>query len=554
VRLVDPACGNGVFLLAAYRFMLTWYSTWYNTPYLPFAERRRILLEHIYGVDRDMQAVDAARHALRLALLHNHAPPGERVDTEPCVLPRLDTTILCGDALIGPDISTEQLSSSSSSSSSTCHSIPDETASDTLTPLDWATAFPTIQQQGGFDIVIGNPPWVFTRNVAFGPQLKSYYARHYTSARGKINLCALFVERGLHLLNPQGMLAMILPNTILRSTTYAHLREHMVQQYHILKITDAGAGVFPGVTAPSIILLATRKHKHAASAEPEPEPMQVATLQPAGHEEPRHCIAPAHILANPGCVIDLYADGAGRALLAQVAQQCQPLAACVTHLMTGIQTWKQHKHAFIADRPLDDEYKPLLEGKDIGRYTLTFRQKYIWYNAAVLNVMQNEEVFLLPEKIVIQRISGGACPLKATLDRNGFYCYNSLNTLVCHSLDQRYILGLLNSRFLNWLYSIRFSNRSKLTVNIAIKNLRQLPVPVVNMSHPTERARYQSLVEHVEQMLTLHAQAKQAHTAAQHAALQQHIAHTDWQIDQLVYALYGLDEKAIRMVEQATGS
>jgi len=251
-------------------------------------------------------------------------------------------------------------------------------------------------------------------------------------------------------------------------------------------------------------------------------------------------------------VIDLYADENMRHLIDRVRGQCQPLSDYVTHLISGIQTWKQHKSNFISDKPLSHEYKPLLEGKDIGRYELAFDQKYIWYSKKVLNVMQDEAIFLLPEKVLIQRISGGNRPLRATLDRDGYYCFNSINTLVCHDLDNRYILGILNSRFMSWFYGITFSNRSQLTVNIANRNLKQLPIRTINFDGPTDAARHDKMVALVERMLELHRKLAAAAIPADKDLYQRQIEATDRQIDALVYELYDLTEDEIKIVEEAT--
>ena len=166
--------------------------------------------------------------------------------------------------------------------------------------------------------------------------------------------------------------------------------------------------------------------------------------------------------------------------------------------------------------------------------------------------MQDENIFLLPDKIVIQRISGGTRPLKATLDEKRRYCFNSVNTLVCHSVANQYVLGLLNSTLLSWYYYNRFSNRSELTVNIATKLLRQLPIPAVNLSNAIGKARYNRMVQLVERMLALHKQL--AATKADHSktTVQRQIDATDVQIDKLVYELYELTPDEIKIVETTT--
>ena len=508
--ILDPACGAGAFLIGAYHALHAWYRRRFARP-LTLDERARLVHDHLYGVDIDPRAVAATRHALIQAVGEGEAGAAHSVPPSlPC--PDFSHNIRCGNALLGADFPAD---------AGHC-------------PFDWEQAFPAILRRGGFGVVIGNPPWGFTRNVAFAPALKRYLARRYTSAHGKINLCALFLERGLSLLRPGGCLAMIVPNTVLRSTTYAPLRDHLLRHYGLEQITDMGARIFPGVTAPPVILF-------ARTAPPSPAPLRVVTLDSDGREHHANTIAPQRLRHNPGSVIDLYTTDQTYRLLERIGQQCVPLERYITHLIAGIQTWKQPKGAVMAAAPLTPDYKPLLEGRDIGRYRLTFRQKYICYREDRLNVLQDEHIFLVPEKILIQRISsGGAHPLKATLDRDQFYCYNSINTLVCHGVDQRYILALLNSRLFNWLYSLRYSNRSTLTVNIANRNLRQLPI----MPPPTSATGdtlYQQIIAEAERLLVLNQPGKISDNASERAALEE-------SLDEYIYTLYGLTDAERRLV------
>ncbi len=505
LTILDPACGAGVFLTGAYHALYAWYRHHYARP-LTLAERTQLVHNHLYGVDIDPRAVNATRHALVQAVVQ-----GE----DDAVPADFGHNIRCGNALLGADFPADA----------------------THTPFDWNTAFPTIVSGGGFGVVIGNPPWVFTRNVAFDPDIKHYLAAHYASAHGKINLCALFVERGLSLLRPGGRFAMIVPNTLLRSTTYAPLRALMLHGHSLEQITDMGTRVFAGVTAPSVILFARKGKAHTA-------PLRVVTLDREGREHHANTIAPQRLGHNPGAVIDLYTTEQTRSLLERLGQQCVPLNRYITHLIAGIQTWKHPKETVIASAPLTSDYKPLLEGKDIGRYRLTFRHKYICYREDRLNVLQDEQIFLRPEKILVQRISGGGThPLKATLDRNQFYCYNSINTLVCHSIDQRYILALLNSRLFNWLYSLRYSNRSTLTVNIANRNLRQLPI-IPTPPDPTGAACYQQIIADAERLLALHTGPDSRAATHEQAALES-------RLDEHIYTLYGLTETERLLVRGA---
>ncbi len=524
IKILDPACGSGSFLTRAYEELLSYHARvkGKSPADLNQSERQRILLGNIFGVDLDNQAVEIAKLSLLLCSLAGQE-----------TLPSLADNIRQGNSLIsGTD---EELR----------HYFGD--GWEEKHRFNWEQEFKEIMKDGGFDVVIGNPPWVFTRDVDLGESAKRYFSDHYVGAKGKVNSYALFLWRGVNLLNSNGLFSMIIPNTFLRATTYEDLRRNLLSQYCVLEISDAGPDVFPGVTASTVIPL-IKKGKQSLK-------IQINTLDKTGKATLMNSVDTKRVLENPAVVVDIYADDAFHQIADRVSAICQPLSAYIGYLISGIQTWKQHKSNFIANRRLTKDYKPLLEGKDIGRYQLSFADRYIFYDRKVLNVMQDESIFLLKEKILIQRVSGGAQPIKATLDRDSFYTFNSINTLVCRGLDNRYTLGCLNSKFMNWFYYNKFTNRSSLTVNISARFLKQLPIRRIDFDNPVDKKMHDELVALVDRMLELNRQLAPIRNTPCHEQdeLLREIKHTDRQIDNLVYDLYGLTEEERKIVEESTG-
>ena len=520
IKILDPACGSGSFLIRAYDELLNYHAYQRSKPVaeLDQWERRAILLGNIFGVDLDMQAVEIARLNLLLRSL-------ARRET----LPSLADNIRRGNSLI----------------SGTEEELKNYFGDNwwEKNPFNWEEEFNGIMADGGFDVVIGNPPWVFTRDVDFGEPMKRYFSDRYVGASGKVNSYALFIWRGVSLLRPNGLFSMIIPNTFLRATTYEDLRRNLLENYSLLEITDAGPDVFPGVTASTAILIIKKDKKSRK--------VRVNSLSKAGKSELINSISTRTILKAPAAVISIYADKTFEQIANRLETYCEPLSTYIQYLISGIQTWKQHKSNFIADRQLSADYKPLLEGKDIGRYELHFAERYILYDRKVLNVMQDESIFLLKDKILIQRVSGGAQPIKATLDRDSFYTFNSINTLVCRGVDNRYILGCLNSKFINWFYYNKFTNRSSLTVNISARFLRNLPIRRIDFSNPAEKKIHDDLVALVSKMLELNKRLGPIRNTYcnERDELLREIERTDKEIDNLVYELYGLTEEERQIIE-----
>ena len=294
LHVLDPACGSGSFLLGAYQRLLDWHLTWYaeNEPEkhskgrkpkifqgpggdwrLTTAEKKRILLNNIYGVDIDTQAVEVTKLSLLLKVLE-----GESAETlgkslalfRERALPDLGQNIKCGNSLIGPDFyEGQQLR------------LIDEEERYRINAFDWNAEFPHIfpsstaktplspspygrgQGEGsGFDAVIGNPPYV--RSVALKENnyaLWDFCRSTYQSASSREwDIYLVFVERGLGLLTSKGKLGYILPNKFLNSQVGENLRVLLSGGRHVERIVSFGAfQIFPGATTYTCLLFLDRQ-------------------------------------------------------------------------------------------------------------------------------------------------------------------------------------------------------------------------------------------------------------------------------------------------------
>ena len=273
LHILDPACGSGSFLVGAYKFLLDYHRDWYVDPkngsptkhtkqihqgaggqwYLTTGEKKSILLNNIYGVDIDPQAVEVTKLNLLLCVLENENQNtvGQLALIHQRVLPDLAANIKCGNSLIGSDFyKDKQLS------------LFDEESQYKINAFDWETEFPDIfngkkpktkSKNPGFDAVIGNPPYV--RQEGLG-EAKSYYRSQYKTFRPTADLYVNFIEKELDLLKPDGLLGMIVSNKWLRATYGQPLREHLVNNASVLQIVDfAGLPVFVGATVRTLILI-----------------------------------------------------------------------------------------------------------------------------------------------------------------------------------------------------------------------------------------------------------------------------------------------------------
>lgn len=264
LRILDPACGSGSFLIGAYQYLLAYHRDWYvkdgpdkhkkelyRTPAgdyrLTTQEKKRILLNNIYGVDIDPQAVEVAKLSLLLKVLE-----GESAETikrqlsfvKDRALPDLGRNIKCGNSLIGRDYFSGEM-------------FPDEEQMRRINPFDWNQGFPEIMKAGGFDAVIGNPPYVRIQTMKeWAPLEVEVYKELFASPqKGNYDIYVVFVEKGLSLLNKTGRLGFILPHKFFQAQYGEPLRRLISKGKHLAQAVHFGdQQVFHGATTYTCLL------------------------------------------------------------------------------------------------------------------------------------------------------------------------------------------------------------------------------------------------------------------------------------------------------------
>lgn len=334
--------------------------------------------------------------------------------------------------------------------------------------FEWRFEFPEIlDSEGdflGFDVVIGNPPYVFGGNEGISIAEKKYYSQKFKTGKGKINLFTLFMERSFDLLKPSGDFSFIIPNTFLRVTSYHDSRQQLVDQHTITAIKDVGDSVFDDAITTAIIIIAEK-------TTPGPE-HQIKIIM----DEIEATIVQAD-LAKANYVIAISTDPAVKETMEKFTANTIPLGSICDEMIFGVVITK-NRDEVVSPVPKNG-WKPFLEGRDIGAYLIRPVHNYLNYDPALLHRPRTPKIFEVPEKILIQRITGGSTPLKAAYDNNQFYNKESINNIILSKntpFEYKFILALLNSALINWYYTKQFTNESRLTVNLSKEYLSQIPV------------------------------------------------------------------------------
>ena len=210
---------------------------------LTTAEKKRILLNNIYGVDIDPQAVEVTKLSLLLKVLeHENKETINQILRlfRDRALPNLDTNIKCGNSLIDSDFYRGQQAS-----------LFDDADIRRVNQFDWHKAFPQVMARGGFDGIIANPPYVRVQVLnEWAPLEVEYYKQRYKSAsKGNYDIYVVFVEKGLSLLNKNGLLGFILPHKFFNAQYGEALRGLIAKGKHLSHVVHFGdQQVFEGAT------------------------------------------------------------------------------------------------------------------------------------------------------------------------------------------------------------------------------------------------------------------------------------------------------------------
>jgi type I restriction-modification system DNA methylase subunit len=549
IRILDPACGSGSFLLGAYQYLLDYHRDWYQKDgpqkhtkeiyqgrggqwYLTIQEKKRILLNNIYGVDIDPQAVEVTKLSLFLKVLE-----GENQDTlerqmklfKERALPDLGSNIKCGNSLIGPDFY--------SVGAGLALPLFNKEEVYRINPFDWEKEFPEIMKQGGFDAVIGNPPygaWFQTAEAA-------YFDQHYKVFGGVRDVYTCFIERGLGLLRRGGRLSYIVPSAWIGGPDYGRLRSVLLQ-YRIETLILLPFDVFPKAYVDTTIAVVSNEapgssHLIQTYVFGKREKLTRIELEEAQYKRVKQKDWQA--TEDHKFVLDpetLY-------LLRRLRVTCPHTLNDMVEMKRGVLFDK----SLLTNKPISDQSHRYFEG-DVYRYKINVIAKHWIEFGDKMRERPKEFFWFKGGRLLLRRLVNRRQRLMAALTEETFITNKNLYTVRIpdNKIDIRVLLGVLNSKLISFLYIKQVTQAVKDDFpQVTIKDILSLPFPsaIVIAEHAPR------MVELVDQMLSLHKQLASAKTPDDKTRLQRQIDITDQQIDTLVYELYGLTGKEIRIIE-----
>ncbi|MBC8180404.1 N-6 DNA methylase, partial [candidate division KSB1 bacterium] len=571
LKILDPACGSGSFLLGAYQFLLDWHRDEYikddpekwvkgRTPQLyqndsgewklTTDESKRILLDNIYGVDIDAQAVEVTKLSLLLKVLE-----GENQQTiqqqfalfQKRVLPDLGNNIKCGNSLISTDFYQGRQTD-----------LLNEEEMYRVNAFDWEKEFAEIMEDGGFDAVIGNPPWIDIKGM--DPVEVDYYFFKYSTTHNRMNVYSTFLHRSTNLIKENGFLGYITPSSFYTQSSYEKLRKYLLKISTPISIIRMPDGTFEGVTAESAITIFSKSNQKKC---------QIAIYK---NDDKIFAIDFKNASSFKTSTINAWKNSEDYRFNIYIADEEYELVEKIESKKTklidicdfslGLTPYDKYKghnqyqiknKIFHSNYKKDDTFKHLLSGAGIERYLIKWdEEKWISYGDWL--GAPREQKFFTDNRILVRQIISGIPPrIYAGITHEEYYnAQIAFNLLLKHNckISLHFILGIINSSLITYYHKCRYLDQSKKTFQkILIQDAKKFPIfcPTKNIDH--DKSNHDQIVTLVEQMLNLHKQLSETKLPQSKTTIKRQIETTDREIDRLVYELYDLTDEEIKIVE-----
>lgn len=457
LKILDPACGSGAFLNQALEFLIREhknvddYRRSYENEMLSLYDIEANILEHnLYGVDINEDAVEIAR----LSLWLRTAQSGR-------TLTNLSDKIKCGNSLIADKSVAENA-------------------------FVWEEEFPEVFAQGGFDVVIGNPPYVFARENMNQIE-KDYYVKNYKSANYQINTYLLFMEKAVELIRSNAYYGLIVPNAWLMVYSGQGLRQYILDNCKLHQIINLSGYSFENVNVETIILIA-EKEKIADNE------FDVLLSNDSefiiSHQKNQY-----NFSKNDGYEFRVFSDD-DSSLLIEKLQNNSVVLNSLVQIKAGLKAYEKGKGTpqqtadDVKNRPYDYSYKfdentfKYLDGKDVGRYFVSWDGLYLRYGEHLaaprtLNLFDGK-------KIIIREITGKYPRSVIATYNEEMYLFNMSNIAIIEKDDKqislKYILSILNSSLMSY-YFMKNTAKSvrQMFPKLILNDLRQFPFKEINL-------------------------------------------------------------------------
>jgi hypothetical protein len=366
------------------------------------------------------------------------------------------------------------------------------------------------------------------------PKEYRYYKKTYISAEYNPNLFAIFIERGITLLKPKGILGFINPDTLLTNKYFGNIRRKIITEFSILNILDLSSGVFANAIVDTIIIIITKTHI---------KDNKIAIGYDIGNQEDLRKlsfktkeVSQKEFENSNNNEFNIYFNQSLSAIKNKISTDSIILEK-ISNIKRGMITRDNKKYVFdeLTKNSVKDKskLKKILVGKDATRYRLNYSGHYILFDSSIASNggCWDKEVYEAKEKLLIALITGGMeYRINSTYDNQQYYVLQNYNNLLItdSKFNIKYILGLINSRLLNDYYELFFKDK-----NIKRNQLQQLPIKYVS------KDAQQEVVTLVDRIIQSYKQPQE-----------KEIDSLNKELDEVIYKLYNITEEDKKIIKE----
>ena len=549
IKVCDPAVGSGAFPVGMMSEIVRTrdvLKTWTKSKKTVYDFKRQCIENSLYGVDIDAGAVEIAKLRLWLSLIVDE---DDVQNIKP--LPNLDYKVVQGNSLIGVEknlfnvnlfVELESLKPLYFNATNPTKKREYQKKIDSLieqitnghSQFDFEIYFSEVfHEHNGFDVVIGNPPWGADLSDADSRILSKRFPVVPTKTKDSY---FYFISQSIQLLCEKGFLAFITPNTWLLINNAQEFRKYILS-FKLAEIIDYGDGIFEQATVESANLLMEKQKDSKALCH--------AVRIKKGSVVVEHWADKKNWLQSDGSRIVIELNDEKQKILSKLKgkseffeESCKIIWGIKPYQVGyGIPPQTQEildKRVYHSNIKKGEKWKPLLVGANVNRYSIKFPgDQFIKYGEWLM--YPSNENLMQGAKILIRQTSD---VLRCGYDDDGYYCQNSVFIVHSKTINLKYLLGLLNSNLLGFVYKMGNPQSNKVFAEIKPSVIKRLPILKINQNKQNEVSLYNQIVKLVDRILAAKGGNPQADTSP-----------LEREIDQLVYELYGLTEDEVRIVE-----
>jgi hypothetical protein len=439
------------------------------------------------------------------------------------ILPDLDNNIKCGNSLIDTDYYASELD------------FGDEKK---IKPFNWQKEFSEVFKQGGFDCVIGNPPWV-SLSGKFGNQILSEHALNYLIAKFhgntyRPNLYEYFVHKGLEIIKEGGYFSFIVPDRLGFNEQFIPLRKKILKNYIIEELLYKAE--FPNIITDTLIFRIhnMKKKSYQIKVGEFGKELQIKKSD--------------DYLKDTEYKFSYESSDVVEKVLNKIfnTKNCRPLGnkLGIIESKTGVIL----DSSYVTEKKSNQKQIKIIKGRNVERFYLNGCY-YCEFSSKTIKGGTNDEKKLGAKEKVLLRKTG--YPLFATYDDSKVYPEQSLYFLFNNktNLSLKYLTAIINSNLFQFVYWHRLVTNRDSTPQLKKVDLDRFPVFILDLSKKEEKSLHDEIVKLVDQLLKLNEEIREQKLETKRNLIQRKIDYCENRINEIVYQLYGLTEDEIKIVE-----